>query len=287
MSKQIALQKVFQFFLIKMIIGIVVVGGFVAFSEWSGRWLLDRSQLSDELKNVMIAISDSAIALFGYILLFRLYENRRIKELSLSTLGKNAILGFTAGLILQSLFILVIYITGNYSVIRINPVSFLLPSFTTALTAGFVSEILIRGIIFRITEEKLGSVVALFIITLLFALLHVNVEGATLLSVCSTAMQAGVLLSAAWVFTRSLWFTIFLHFAWDFAEPGIFGALNPGNSIRQSLFSGEVSGPAFLTGGPQGPQNSIQALIICAIAGLLFLWMAKQKHNFIKPYWNK
>ena len=34
-----------------------------------------------------------------------------------------------------------------------------------------------------------------------------------------------------------LWLPIFLHFAWDFAEPGVFGAINPGITIDQSLLT--------------------------------------------------
>lgn len=287
MSNQINTQKILKFFLTRIIIGILVVGGLVAFIEWSGRLVLEKSHFPDELKNVVISISDAGIALFSYILLFRFYEKRQIEELTLSSLGKNVISGFAAGLILQSLFILLIFIFCNYSITHVNPFSFLLPSFATAFTAGFVAEILIRGIVFRIIEEKFGTVITVLFFVSLFALMHLNVSGATTLSVLSTAIQAGLLLSAAYVYTRSLWFTIFLHFAWDFTEPGIFGAINPGNTIQESLFSSKISGPVFLTGGQMGPQNSIQALIICSLAGLLFLRFAKRKNKFIKPSWKK
>lgn len=90
--------------------------------------------------------------------------------------GKNAIIGFATGLVLQSVFILIIYLADNYSVIQVNPVSFLLPSFAAALTAGFVAEILIRGVIFRLIEEELGTIIALAILTLLFAIMHLNAK---------------------------------------------------------------------------------------------------------------
>ena len=287
MNKQTTLSKILSFFLTKIIVGIAVVAGAVALTEWAGRLLLEMTQLNDDAKNVIIAISDAAIALLSYIFLFRVYEKRQIKELSSSTFSKNAMIGFAAGLILQSIFILVIYIADGYSVININPFSFLVPAFATAFTAGFVAEILIRGIFFRLIEETLGTEIALLILILLFGLLHLNATGATTLSVFTTAIQAGLLLSAAYVFTRSLWITIFLHFAWDFAEPGIFGAINPGNTISQSLLTSKITGSAYLTGGQMGPQNSIQALIFCSITGLLFLWLAKRKKTFIKPYWRK
>ena len=87
------------------------------------------------------------------------------------------LIGFVTGFILQSLFILVIYLAGDYSINHVNPFSFLLPSFATALTAGFVGEIVIRGIFFRLTEEKLGTVLTLIICVLLFAIMHMSAKG--------------------------------------------------------------------------------------------------------------
>ncbi len=288
MNNQITLKKIIHFPLTKIIIGILVVGGSVAvFGEWTSRALLDKTQLTNELKNVIVGIIGVSVALLTYILLFRFYEKRQIRELSLAAFGKNALTGFLAGLILQSLVILVIYLAHGYSIIRVNPVLFLVPAFTSALTAGFVAEILIRGIIFRLMEEKLGTVIALIISALLFGLLHAGNKEATFLSVLSTTIQAGILLSAVYVFSRSLWLPIFLHFAWDFAEPGIYGGVNPGITIEKSLFTSKITGSELLTGGQFGPGNSVQAAIFCLITGLLFLWSAKRKNNFIKPYWKK
>lgn len=145
MDNQTTLQKIFNFFLTKIIIGIVVVGLSVALVESAGRYLLDKTQITGELKNAIVGITDGAVAILSYVLLFRFYEKRQIKELSLASFWKNAGIGFLAGLILQSLMILVIYLAGGYSIIRVNPFSFLIPAFTTAFTAGFVAEILIRG----------------------------------------------------------------------------------------------------------------------------------------------
>jgi uncharacterized protein len=279
------LKKIIHFPLTKIIIGILVVAGSVALVEWAGRSLLDKIQMRDDFENIIIGIIEVLIALLSYVLLFRSYEKRKVTELSLEAFWKNAVIGFLAGFILQSLLILVIYMAGDYSIMRVNPASFLLPAFTTALTAGFVAEIIIRGIIFRLTEGNLGTVIALIISVLLFVVLHSGNKGATLLSVLSTAIQAGFLLSAVYVFSRSLWLPIFLHFAWDFTEPGIYGAINPGNTLDKSLFTSEINGPELLTGGELGPENSIQSAIFCSMAGLLFLWLAKRKNNFIKTYW--
>ncbi len=287
MKNQAALSKFLSFFLTKIIIGVSSIVGVVALVEWSGRPLLAKTQLPENYGNIILAIAESAIALLTYTFLFRVYEKRKISELSTNALWKNAVIGYVTGFGLQSIFILIIYLTGNYSVIGINQVSSLLPSLAAALTAGFVGEIVIRGIFFRLTEEKLGTVFTLIICVLFFAIMHVNAKGASILSVSSTAIEAGLLLSAGYIFSRSLWLPIFLHFAWDFAEPGVFGAVNPGITIDQSLLTSKIDGPLILTGGQLGPQNSIQSLLLCAIAALVFLWMAKQKNNFIKPFWKR
>ena len=287
MEKQTAIQKILHFFLTKIIIGMLVLAGMIVFIEWFGRLLLDRTAMTDVFKNIIIAIADSAISIVGYTLLFGQYENRNVTELSLSAFGKNAAAGFATGILLQSLFIAVIYLAGGYAVTQINAASYLLPAFAASLTAGFVAEIIIMGIVFRLTEEKFGTVITLITVTLLFALLHINVPGATIISICATAAQAGLLLGAAYIFSRSLWLPIFLHFGWDFAEPGIFGGANPGIRIQQHLFTSTISGSPLLTGGQSGPQNSSQGLILCLLTGFSFLWLAEKKNNFVNPYWKK
>ena len=93
-----------------MIIGSALVIGAVALIELAGRSLIDKTQFSTDLKNIVIAIVESLVAVTCYVVLFRYYEKRKIRELSASTFLKNAMTGFFMGLILQSVFILIIYL---------------------------------------------------------------------------------------------------------------------------------------------------------------------------------
>lgn len=285
MTQLTVFKKILHFFLTKIIIGIALVVASVAFIEWAGRPLLDSTSLSTDAKNILISFAESAVALAIYILLFRLYERRNIHELSASAFAKNAVSGFLTGFLLQAVFILIIYLAGGYAIISVNPFSSVLPAFATALTAGFVAEILIIGIFFRLAEEKLGTVITLIIITILFGIFHFNAPGATGLSITATAVEAGLMIAAIFVYTRSLWSVIFFHFGWDFTEPGIFGGINPGMSTSETLFTSKITGPAILTGGQTGPQNSLQALLICLLLSLLLLWIAKGQNKWIKPWW--
>ncbi len=282
---QTPMQKVLHFFLTKMIVGIGVIVSLVGCVEWLRSFILDKTNLSDDIKAIIVAVVEAFIATAGYIFIFRVYDKRRIQELSASLFIHNAVVGFLTGIILQSLFILIICLAGAFLVINVNPVSALISPCAFALTAGFVAEIIMIGIVFRLLEEQTGTAMALFIFIVLFAGLHVNVKGATVISVGATAMQAGLMLPAAYVFSRNLWLPIFLHFGWDFAEPGIFGGINPSSSLTQGLLTSKISGNFLLTGGETGPQDSLTSLLLCLLLGIIFLLLAKQKNNLIRPRW--
>ena len=268
-----------------MIIGIGVIVSLVAFIEWLRSSILDKTNLSNDVKALIVSIAEAFITTTAYIFLFRAFDKRRIHELSAATFINNAVIGFLTGILLQSLFILIIYLAGTFLVVNVNPISVLISPFAFALTAGFVAEIIMIGIVFRLLEQQTGTLVALLVFITLFAILHINAKGATVISVAATAMQAGFLLPAAYVFSRSLWLPVFLHFGWDFAEPGIFGGINPSSSLTQGLFTSKIAGNSLLTGAETGPQDSLTSLLLCLITGIIFLFLAKRKNNLIKPKW--
>jgi len=268
-----------------MVIGIGVIVLLVALVEWLHSLILNKTNLPDDVKALIVSGAEAFIATAGYIFVFRIYEKRRIHELSAALFMKNAAMGFLTGMILQSLFILIVYLAGTFLVVHVNPVSALIRPFAFALTAGFVAEIILIGIVFRLLEQQTGTLIALFVFIILFAVLHINVKGATVVSIAATAMQAGLLLPATFVFSRNLWLPVFLHFGWDFAEPGIFGGINPSTSLAQGLLTSKIAGNSLLTGGETGPQDSLSSLLFCLALGLIFLSLAKRKNNFLKPSW--
>jgi membrane protease YdiL (CAAX protease family) len=282
--KQTPIQKVLHFFLTKMIVGIAVIVSLVVCVEWLHSLILDKTNLSDGAKALIVAVAEAFIATTGYIFLFRVYDKRRIHELSAALFIDNTVKGFLTGIILQSLFILIIYLAGTFFVVNVNPVSTMISPFAFALTAGFVAEIIIIGIVFRLLEDQTGTEMALVIFIILFAVLHVNAKGATVTSVGATAIHAGFMLPAAYVFSRNLWLPIFLHFGWDFAEPGIFGGLNPSSSLTRGLLTSKIAGNSLLTGGETGPQDSLSSIVLCLLLGLIFLFLAKRKNNLMKRH---
>jgi uncharacterized protein len=152
-----------------------------------------------------------------------------------------------------------------------------------ALVSGFVQELIFRAVIYRITEEWLGTWWALGISAIVFGLIHLTSAGATIYSALAVALQAGILLGAAYALTHRLWLALGIHMAWDFANDGIFGvgvAGQTGQSLHGVLQAG-LNGPDLLTGGALGVETSVVSVIIVSIAGILLLRAAYQRHQFV------
>jgi uncharacterized protein len=276
-------QKILQSALIKIIISAIIVLASVIVGQQIFLKIPGVSLLNPNVKNFIKGIFVSTLAIGSYWLLYRKYEHRVITELSTNGLLKRFFAGISIGSGLQVLTILVIYLFGSFTIITVNPFSAVVIPFTVAFTVAIIEEILLRGIVFRITEEKWGSTIALIISGLIFTGLHLVNPHVTVVSIiCITVV--GVLLGAAYMCHRSLWVPIAIHFAWNFTQNGIFGAITSGNENTTSLLTTKITGPEILTGGQFGPEGSIQAVIFCLIVAVFILRKLVKKNKIIKHW---
>lgn len=149
------------------------------------------------------------------------------------------------------------------------------PALAAAIIAAVGEELAFRGGLFRILEESLGTAAALALSAALFGLLHALNPGATLVSTAAIALEAGVLLGAAYALTRNLWFPIGLHLGWNITEGGIFGVSVSGGHAGRGIFAVSLTGRTLLTGGDFGPEASLVAIAVClAAAGVLLVLVA-------------
>lgn len=269
----------------KIIIGFIVVAGVFSISKNLQRGIFQTDSLTKETTNLVITIVSTLLSVVAYIYLYKFYEKRKITEFSTKRIGRNLTFGILLGLILQSLTILVIYLKGGYSIISINPILYIIPPFAMAFSSAIFEEILFRGIIFRIIEEKLGSYIALLISAIIFGALHLTNPNSSLSAGVGLAIQAGLLLGAAYIYSRSLWFPIAIHFAWNFTQSAIFGANVSGNTISKTLITSDISGAEWFTGGQFGPEGSIQATVFCLIVTAILLISIHKKGKITKPFW--
>lgn len=284
-SENNKMHKILYLPITRILIGIIVCILVMALGQLSIQKLLEFTTISADLKNLIQGIVAALLVLCSYYYLYKYYEKRQITELSLDGMGKNLSLGIILGAILQSLTILVIYLKGSYAIIAINPIIYLIPPLTMAFTSAIIEEVLLRGIVFRITEQGLGSYIALIISAIIFGALHLANPNSSIVVAIGLAIQAGLLLGAAYIYSRSLWLPIGLHFSWNFMQSAIFGANVSGNKIEKTLITANIEGVEWLTGGQFGPEGSIQATLFCLIATVILLALSHKQGKLIKPYW--
>ena len=222
-------------------------------------------------------------ALIAYLVLVKLIEQRRVRELSLRAITTFGIGGFMTGAVLFSIVAGLLWLLGVYHVTAINPnVNWLPQVLVTGVGAGICEEIIARGVIFRIIEEGLGTWFALIVSALFFGGAHIFNPGATVWSSAAIAIEAGVMLALLYHVTRSLWACIGLHAAWNIMQGTIYGIPVSGGAVDGWLVSNRT-GPAWLSGGVFGAEASVVALLVCSLltAGLL---MVAQRRGSIVPF---
>ena len=276
-------QKILKSALVRIILGLIICFGALIIGQQIFLKIPGVDALSANVRNLMKGIFVSALVISSYWLFYSKYEKRKITELSTKGIGKNLLAGIVIGSGLQTLTILVIFIYGSFTIIAVNPFSSLIIPFTVAFTVAILEEILLRGIIFRIMEEKWGSVVAIIISCVIFSGLHLFNPHVTVVSILCI-LAVGVLLAAAYMYYKSLWVPIAIHFGWNFTQNGIFGAITSGNEKTSSLLTTKISGPELITGGQFGPEGSIQAVLLCSIAALVILWPLYNQRKTVKQH---
>lgn len=268
------------FALLRILFGLCFVGGAIFLASSLGPVV--PAGFGSVVQMLVVAAS-----LLGYVAYVRTIEARHpVAELFsrgwLAELGA----GLALGTAIFCLVIGVLFALGNYTVAKVNPVAVALPALTVSILAGVTEELLIRAVVFRLLEEWLGSWLALAFSALLFGVLHLGNANATWLSSAAIALEAGVLLGAAYMVTRRIWLAVGVHIAWNFTQSGIFGVATTGIPLA-GILDGRLQGPAWLTGGAFGPEASVTAVVICVAAGVLILRRAIRKGHLVPPAWSR
>ena len=228
----------------------------------------------------------AAVVVLAYCAYVRLIEKRRATEFSTVGAVREVAVGVLMGAVLFGLTIGTLAAVGAYHVTGSNGWQAMLPAAFIFLVAAVAEEVAIRAIVFRLLEAALGAWIALALSAALFGLLHLGSPGATWLTTGAISIEAGVLLAAAYLVTRRLWLCIGIHFAWNFAQGGVFSVAVSGNGQKGWLQSA-LAGPDWLTGGSFGPEGSVVALLVCSAAGGLLLWVARRRGRIVHPGWKR
>ena len=227
------------------------------------------------------------LCLATYILASRLIERRTPTELAVNRALPEGAAGIVIGFLLFAVVMAILLAVGVYHPAGWGTTSGLANGFSFAVMAAITEEILFRGLLFRLSSKLVGTWGALIVTSGLFGLAHNANPGATLASSVAIALEAGVLLGAAYAATQRLWLPIGLHIGWNFTEGPLFGMTLSGNKMTEGVLRGSLSGPGIMTGGVFGPEASIVAVMVCLVAALYFLWRIVKLHRAEPAMWDK
>jgi hypothetical protein len=228
------------------------------------------------------AVLLTAVVLSAYAAYVRMVEKRAVTELAGPRAMRELGAGVLLGALLLSLTMGVLAALGVYRITGYNGAAAMLTTVPGFMLAAVLEEVVVRGVIFRILNEWLGSWIALVLSAAVFGLLHLLNPGTTVLNAASVMMEAGILLAAAYLLTRRLWLCMGIHFAWNFMQGGVFSAAVSGGATR-GLLQAKLDGADWLSGGAFGAEASVVALVICTTAGLLLLSAAIRAGHMLRP----
>lgn len=228
------------------------------------------------MATVVAPLLSTVLTLAAYWALMRWVADRRTPELRLQRVLPDAVIGVLTGVVFMAAAVGVLLLVGVYrfdpdhaAAGAFSPV----PILATSLGVAVFEEVLFRGLLFQAVERLGGRWVALVTTTLLFGLAHLLGAGSTIMSAIAVSLEAGVLFGAIFLWRRTLWSVIAVHFTLNAAEE----LLGLPGSEGHGLVTISSEGAELLTGGPAGFAESIVAVIVGLVLSAIVLTLVVRR----------
>jgi membrane protease YdiL (CAAX protease family) len=268
------------------LIRLLLLGALVLYLYLSGH-LFRAAYAKGAMPDLAVVMWMVALTLAVYVGFVQVVERRSASEVSLPGMGRELGIGLLLGAGLYTVCVLILMVLGIYRIDGFNSWQIPLGLLWLGLSSGFFEEMLFRGVLFRISEEVFGSWVALVVSSLAFGLIHLNNPGGTLQGVLFIAIEAGVLLAAAYLLTGRLWLSMGFHMAWNYTQAAILPVHVSGGGTAQGLVKATIAGPDLLTGGIFGMESSLVAFVLLTTTGAILLILAVRRGRIVPPSWKR
>lgn len=235
------------------------------------------------VKDGLVTAEAAFIAGLTAFLLLRFLDKRRFVSMGLP-LNTRAVKelgwGLLIGFVMLTTAVGLMWALGFEEIsLTPNDASYLLLGFLgnilLYIAVGFNEEILFRGYIFQAFIEGTNKWIPLITLSVLFGFAHLFNPNFTWFGFANIVL-AGVLLSLAYIQTKSLWLPIGIHIAWNFTQGYIWGLPVSGTTVVMPLTISQETGPDIITGGTFGPEGGAMCTAVC-VAACIFVW------KFFKP----
>lgn len=229
----------------------------------------------------------AVVVVLTYIAAKRWIERRSNRELAPVGAAGELGLGLLFGGLLFGGMTGIVALLGGFEVLGLRGLGQFWSMLALAIVSGTFEEVLFRGVLLRHLEQLTGTWIALLITSALFGAGHIFNPDATWFAALAIAVEAGLLLGAAYLFTRRLWLAIGIHAAWNFTQGWVFSVPVSGGEAPLGLLITRRIGPDWLTGGDFGLEASAVAMVVASFAGVVLLRMAIKRHGIVPPMWRR
>jgi membrane protease YdiL (CAAX protease family) len=243
------------------------------------QWAVDQLPAGSHGLQFAGLLTGCAAALACYVVAVWLGEGRAPRELALAPAVREVVAGSVLGLSMMGLLMGALAVTNLYEVTWSGPT----PAWNgagLAVQAAVTEELWVRALLLRLLWRVVGPVPAFAVVAVVFASLHLANPGATPLAAATVAM-AGLMFSAMYALSGRLWLPIGLHFAWNFSQGYLFGAVVSGGDLGGSVAvsTARPGSASWLSGGAFGPEASVFALVLVTAVTACALWLVASRRR--------
>jgi membrane protease YdiL (CAAX protease family) len=236
-------------------------------------------QTDPSLDLLLMAFLGLAFNIPAVLVFRRLVDRKSVKSLGFEWdhYRQHALTGLLVSVFILCSGTLVLQATGNLHFIDLAffPKDLILYILIMLLIA-ISEETVVRGYILNNLLESFPKWISLLISAGLFAALHLFNPGFSWLSLIGI-FAGGILLGLNYIYTKNLWFGIFLHFGWNFVQGPLLGYEVSGYET-DSLLVQSINGPGWLTGGAFGFESSLLSSLLI-IPVVVFLSLSYRKNE--------
>ena len=276
----LSIKKILYFPITKIILGITICFSiFVVMQNFVSKPLFYSFTEDKNIADPLIHLVSVWVLLLSYYFLFRWYDKRDIKELSIRYLPKEMFGGFIIGFSAISLSVFILYLLGYYHIINITPEHYSLKLFMTLVVAALIEDLFTRGLVLRELESWLGTNIAILII-MLIETYHIFNPNTTSFSFF-VSLCWGFTMSMLFVYTKRVWLPFFFHLGWNFSQP-FYGSNLTGLDDMGEIIQSRFDGPILFTGGEFGIENSIITVFLLLSVGIFLYYRANKEGKIIK-----
>jgi membrane protease YdiL (CAAX protease family) len=136
--------------------------------------------------------------------------------------------------------------------------------------AATSEEVMFRGYAFQAATEGMGPWPTTFLFSALFGAIHAGNPAVSTFGLANIVL-AGVMLSVAYLRTRSLWFATAVHLGWNWAMGAVLDLPVSGLQRDAPLLDAVERGADWWTGGAFGPEGGAAGSVALVVAAAWLL----------------